>query len=155
MKISVKINKNKLSNSLKLNTGTIIVRFQKVTHHGSGMLATELAKELITGYSDKFGNKVISIPPRPLFKEYATENKDNIKNIVKSSYALRFKKIKAEEQFNIASKLIAGNLAQWIIEGHVAPANSKYTQKIKGFNAPFYSTGELVSLLEGVYVHKS
>ena len=68
---------------------------------------------------------------------------------------LRFKKIKAEEQFNIASKLIAGNLAQWIIEGHVAPANSRYTQKIKGFNAPFYSTGELVSLLEGVYVHKS
>ena len=90
MKISVKINKNKLSNSLKLNTGTIIVRFQKVTHHGSGMLATELAKELITGYSDKFGNKVISIPPRPLFKEYATENKDNIKNIVKKYTLIEF-----------------------------------------------------------------
>jgi hypothetical protein len=153
MKVSIRINKDKLSKELKINSGTIVVRFKKVTHHGSGMLATELARQLVEGYTEEVRKRQVSIPPRPLFREYAENNLGTIKSIVISS--LRFKKIDSDTRFSLASKQLANNVAQWVIAGNVTPANSRYTQRIKGFNAPFYSTGELVSLLEGVYVHKS
>ena len=151
--ISVHLNttENDITEKLGLASGEISIHFGDGTHY-SGYSYTLLAHMLTEGFKGYYED----IPARPLFSAFTQEQKEHIIQIVKSSYALRFKRIKSKEQFTIAAGQIRDYIVELVKTGKIPilPKNSSTWSEDKGGLPPWVYTGELIDSLEGTYEPK-
>ena len=116
----------------------------------------------MTGKSDKSTSDIAEIlikgkkntSKRPIFREFAKDNKAAIETLMKRAYTQRFKK--GTNMRDVLYDYVAPELkelfAVWVQAGNVRPSNKPDYAVAKesrvGTDAPFYATGAVVDSLE-------
>lgn len=116
----------------------------------------------MTGQHDKSTSDIAEIlikgkkntAKRPIFREFAKDNKAEIEALMRRAYAQRFKK--GANMRDILYDYVAPELkelfAVWVQAGNVRPYNDPAYASRKesrvGTDAPFYATGAVVDSLE-------
>ena len=116
----------------------------------------------MTGKSNKSTSDIAEIlikgkkhtSARPVFREFAKDNKAAIEALMRSAYAQRFKK--GTNMRDVLYDYVAPELkelfAEWVQTGNVRPYNKPdyavTKEKLVGTDAPFYATGAVVDSLE-------
>lgn len=146
---------NTFQQKINLVSGTIRLHFGNGVHH-SGYTYKQLAMMLSHGFSSELDGRDYEIPARPIFAAFTKEYKEDIIQIIKNSYTLHFKRVKANEQFTIAANEIRTLAVTALLDGNVpiTPDNAKTYKAKKGNLPPWVFTGELVESLEAEYVRK-
>ena len=142
--MSIRANQSKLSRALALSTGSIRL-YVRNEDYQNGFTARSLVNLLSKGGETKEG---FNLPARPVLKQFFENNQVEIMGLIKRIHPWMFKGYKAKEAYQeLASKLLTMFRA-WVALGGVTPSNAAYTQKVKGFDAPFYRTGNLLQFFD-------
>lgn len=144
MKLTIRANQSKLSRALSIATGSIRL-YVRDEPYQNGYTSRTLVNFLSKGGKNLEG---FTVPARPVLKQFFRDNKIEIRGIVEEIHPWTFRDNIAKNAYEKLANRLLTLFRAWVAVGSVVPSNAESTIAKKGFNAPFYDTGNLLQFFD-------